>query len=130
MAPQYAPQAMQPQYAPQVVVQQYQPPAMAQPARPVRARKGSGMGVTALIFGIFGMIFSFIFFLPPVMVLGWLFCLLAFIFGIISAATGRGRGMGIAGLIMSLIPLIVLIVGIAAGGGILGGIMGDLSYML
>ena len=123
MAP-YGQQQMAP-YAPQGMAPQgYAPPQTAQPARPPRPRKGSGLGVTSLVFGILGLLFTMFGAILPIFFavagFGLFFCFLAVLFGIIGAATGHGRGPAIAGLILGLIPGIIVVAMIATGAGMIG----------
>jgi predicted Zn finger-like uncharacterized protein len=69
---------------------------------------GTGMGVTALVMGIAGLVLSTV---------GWIFCcgpvggvcgILAIIFGIVALKT-PGRGMGIAGIILGVLSLLAVV---------------------
>ena len=111
-----APAAVQPiQAAPQPVYQQpditYQEPQAAQPAyqqpvyqpvaavNPIPAKRGNGAAVAGLVFGILTVVTCWIPFIF------YVFGLLGLIFSIVGVAkrNARGKGMAIAGLILSIL---------------------------
>jgi len=83
----------------------------------MKEKKTSGYAITALIMGIFSLIIGWI----PI--IGWIFIILGITFGFLGLSATKdgknsGKGMAIAGLIMSGIPLVlgVLLIGIGALG--------------
>ena len=120
-APQPAPQPVQPvqqyaQPAPQPVqpVQQYTPPVQqvqpvyVQPvvAVPAQPRKSSGMAIAGLIMGIFALVLCW------VPVVNWILGLLGLIFSIIGIAkkNGGAKGAAIAGLILTILGVVLSVV--------------------
>lgn len=86
------------------------PPAPAPAPQPVPAKQGNGFAVTALVLGLVGLIvFSWI---PGInLFTGIPLGLLAVIFGIVAIVKsgsrgGKGKGAGIAGLILGVLTLI------------------------
>ena len=114
-----APQPVQPvqQYA--QPVQQAQPvyvqPVVAVPAQP---RKSSGMAIAGLIMGIFAVILCWF----PVV--NWVLALLGLIFSIVGIAkkNGGAKGAAIAGLILTILGVVL---SIAMFGAILGTSMNE-----
>jgi len=112
---QYAQPAAQPVQQP---VQQYaQPAPQVQPvyvqpvvAVPAEPRKSSGMAIAGLIMGIFTVIFCW------VPVLSWILALLGLIFSIVGIAkkNGGAKGAAIAGLVLTILGVILGIVLYAA----------------
>jgi hypothetical protein len=92
-----------PTYPPaqQPPAQQFAPAPEQKPARNVLA-------LIALIVSIVGFIFACI---PGALILGWILLPIAFILSIVSLfMKGRGKGLGIAGLIVSVVGTIVAII--------------------
>lgn len=92
---------------------QQQPPQTAPPA-PLQPR--NGFGTAGFVLGIIGLIFSFI---PIVGVVAWPLVILGIVFagvGLVRAVKGQAtnKGLSIAGLIVSVIGLIICIVWTAA----------------
>lgn len=82
-------------------------PAVAAPAVAPR----NGFGVTALVLGILGLLFSFI---PFIGVIAWPLVLLGLLFGVLGvvrASRGRAdnRGVAIAGTVLSAIGLVICV---------------------
>ncbi|MBQ7506211.1 MAG: DUF4190 domain-containing protein [Lachnospiraceae bacterium] len=86
------------------------------------------MSIAALILGIVGVVFDFIFF--PV---GLIASIVAIILGAIGRKKVEGKGMATAGLVLGIIGLILgivfLICTIALGAAIAAGVSGLLSYL-
>lgn len=86
----------------------YQPqPQQAYPAQP-----SNGMAVTSLVLGILGLLFSFI---PIIGVIAWPMVILGVVFGGIGInkagqVPGTSKGMAIAGLVCSIIGLVICII--------------------
>lgn len=90
------------------------PPAPAPAPEPVPAKQGNGFGVTALVLGLVALIvFSWI---PGVSFITAIpLAALAIIFGIIALVKsgsrgGKGKGTGLAGLILGVLAIIASIV--------------------
>lgn len=82
------------------------------PPQPYVAQPSNGMGVTSLVLGIIGLLFSFV---PVIGVIAWPLVILGIIFsavGLNKAAKGRAtnKGLAITGLVVSIIGLIICIV--------------------
>ncbi|MEJ8281120.1 MmpS family transport accessory protein [Pseudonocardia spirodelae] len=82
----------------------------------VAAAPRNGFGVTALVLGILGLLFSLI---PIVGVIAWPLVILGLVFGalgIVRAVRGRAtnRGVAIAGTVLSALGLVVCVVYVAA----------------
>jgi hypothetical protein len=89
------------------------PPAPAPAPEPVPAKQGNGFAVTALVLGLIGLIiFSWI---PGInLFTGIPLGLLAIVFGIIAAVKagsrgGKGKGMGITGVILGVLTIVASI---------------------
>ena len=110
-----APQPVQPvqQYAQPVAQPVYVQPVVAMPAQP---RKSSGMAIAGLIMGIFALILCW------VPVLNWILGLLGLIFSIVGIAkkNGGAKGAAIAGLILTILGIILSIamIGAVLGSGV------------
>ena len=94
----------------------YQQPAPAQP--------GKGFGIASMVLGIIALLITLLSCcLPFMLILSGLLGLLSIIFGIIAIAKKRGKGMGIAGLICSvvglLLAIVILIFSILMGAGLM-----------
>ncbi len=92
------------------------PPVVVNVVAPATAVPMSGLAVTSLILGILAVVFSFI---PFVNFFSFILGGLALIFGVIAAVTAngvkrRGRGMGIAGLVLGAISLVIAVLMIVA----------------
>jgi hypothetical protein len=87
------------------VPQQFQPPV------PPQAQKGSGLAVAALVLGIIAVVFCWVPFLNVLSVLLGLIGLGLGVPGLIGAVRGRrsGKGMAIAGVILSLVAVVAAI---------------------
>ncbi|MFX1496464.1 MAG: hypothetical protein ACFFBH_02950 [Promethearchaeota archaeon] len=82
---------------------------------------GRAFGIVALIFGIisipfeifaawvdvFGGVFGMLQIANLIIILGWVFIVVAILFGIIGAIGDRPKGLAIAGLILGIIGLII-----------------------
>jgi hypothetical protein len=93
----------------------YPPQGQSYPAPVYNAPPSNGMGVTALVLGIIGLLFSF---LPVIGMLAWPMVILGVIFGgvgISKANSTRGmpKGTAIAGLVCSLVGLFICILWVA-----------------
>ncbi len=83
------------------------------PPQPVyQAQPSNGMGVTALVLGIVGLVFSFI---PVIGVIAWPLVILGVIFGGVGISKagqvpGMPKGTAIAGLTCSLVGLVICLV--------------------
>jgi uncharacterized protein DUF4190 len=88
----------------------YQPQPQ-QPAYP--AQPSNGLAVASLVLGIVGLVFSFI---PIVGVIAWPMVILGIVFGGIAlnkanqAPASSSKGMAIAGLVCSIIGLVICII--------------------
>lgn len=94
----------------------YQQPAPAQP--------GKGFGIASMVLGIIALLVTLLSCcLPFLLILSGLLGLLSIVFGIIAIAKKRGKGMGIAGLICSvvglLLAIVILIFSILMGAGLM-----------
>lgn len=89
----------------------YQPPqqpAVNGPSQPNAPKGRNVLGLVALIVAIVGFIFACI---PGALVVGWVLLPIAFILAIVSFfQRGKGRGLGIAALIVSVVGTIVGVV--------------------
>ena len=113
-APQPVQQYAQPAPQPVQPVQQYtQPVQQAQPvyvqpvvAIPAQPRKSSGMAIAGLIMGIFALVLCWF----PVV--NWILGLLGLIFSIIGIAkkNGGAKGAAIAGLILTILGVVLSVV--------------------
>lgn len=74
-----------------------------------RTHAGKAPGILSLVFGILGLLIGW----TAVWFIGLLFALMAIIFGAIAIGSDRGRGMGIAGLILGILTIIVPVLLIA-----------------
>lgn len=80
------------------------PPPFTQPA-PTEKPKRNVVALIALIVSIVGFIFACI---PGALIMGWILLPMAFVLAIVSLfLKGRGKGLGIAGLIVSIVGTIV-----------------------
>ena len=83
----------------------------------------NGMGTTALVLGIVGLITSWI---PYVACFGWVMCILAIIFGGIGIARANkgeatNKGMATAGLVLGILAFVVgIVITLAVWGSIMG----------
>jgi len=120
--PQYQPQ-QQSQYTQPPQYQPQQPQYYNQPQQynnsPLVVRQPNGIAKAGFVFALIGLFISF------VPVLGWIIWILGLIFSIVGIATsgrkgGTGRGLAIAGLIISCIDLILLIILVAGAGTLIG----------
>lgn len=83
----------------------------ADAAAPVK--KGEGLGIAAMILGIAALLLAISSCcLPFVAILGAICGLISIILGIVAIAQNKGRGMGITGLVMSIISVPVAIIAI------------------
>jgi hypothetical protein len=85
----------------------YQPQPQAYPAQP-----SNSMGVTSLVLGIVGLVFSFI---PVIGVIAWPLVILGIIFGGVginkaNQVPGMQKGMAIAGLVCSIVGLAMCLI--------------------
>ncbi len=99
----------------------YQPPQQGYPAPGYHAPPTNGMGVTSLVLGIVGLLFSF---LPWVGVIAWPLVILGTIFGGVGIAKanntpGMTKGLAVAGLVCSLLGLTICVIWAAAVGSAL-----------
>jgi hypothetical protein len=78
------------------------PNSQQYPVMTVNQKTGNGIGVAGFVLALLGLIFSW------VPVIGWIFWLLGLIFSAVGM-TKKPKGLAIAGLIISLIDLIVLV---------------------
>ncbi|HEY7597054.1 MAG TPA: DUF4190 domain-containing protein [Actinophytocola sp.] len=90
----------------------YQP--QPQPAYP--AQPANGMAVTSLVLGIVGLVFSFI---PIIGVIAWPLTILGVIFGGVGLSKanqvpGAPKGMAVAGLVCSIVGLVICVIWAAA----------------
>lgn len=94
-------QPAQPNYATQPPQQNYYP--AQQPSTPPSNR--NVLALIALIVSVIGFIFACI---PGALIVGWILLPIAFILSLVSLfLKGRGKGLGIAGLIISIVGTIV-----------------------
>ena len=77
------------------------------------------MGIASLVLGIISLIMSFI---PVAGAFFVIFAILSIIFGIISLAKGMDRGKSLAGIILSILAIIITIIYVFIIGGLLAGI--------
>lgn len=96
---------MSPPPAPQAPLPQ--PPQAAAPKKQLNV-----VGLIALIAGVLGAVFAVV---PGAAVVGWLLLPVAFILGIVSLfMKGKGKGMGIAGLVLSVVGTIAGVIAFVA----------------
>lgn len=103
------------QSVPPASVQQSQPPTYdqppvqyGQPPAPGPKQGRNVLALVALIVSIVGFIFACI---PGALIMGWILLPIAFVLALVSLfLKGRGKGLGIAGLIISIIGTIVGVV--------------------
>jgi hypothetical protein len=98
------------------------------PAGPVPVAPRNGFGVTALVLGIVGAVFSW------VPVLGLILAVLAVVFGALGYARARkgqatNSGMAIAGLVLGIIAFLIQIIIFAAVGGAANQVSKDLHTL-
>ncbi|WP_143229598.1 hypothetical protein [Actinophytocola xanthii] len=91
-------------------------PPQGQPYPVYQAAPSNGMGVTALVLGIVGLVFSFI---PLIGVIAWPLTVLGVIFGGVGISNagktpGMPKGPAVAGLVCSLVGLLVCIIWVAS----------------
>jgi hypothetical protein len=82
------------------------------PPQPYVAQPSNGMGVTSLVLGIVGLLFSFV---PVIGVIAWPLVILGTIFGGVGISKanqvpGMPKGMAVAGLVCSLVGLAICII--------------------
>ena len=92
--------------------------------QPVPAQPGKGFGIASMVLGIIALLITLLSCcLPFLLILSGLLGLLSIVFGIIAIAKKRGKGMGIAGLICSVVGLLlaiaILIFSILMGAGLM-----------
>lgn len=79
--------------------------------QPVPSQPGKGMGIASMVLGIIALIVSAVACCMPFgYLLASLLGILSIVFGIIAIAKKSGRGMGIAGIICSVVGLLLAIV--------------------
>ena len=77
---------------------------------PSQATPGKGMGIVSMVLGIIALLITLISCcLPFMLLLSGVLGLLSIVFGIIAIAKKRGKGMGIAGIICSVVGLLAAI---------------------
>lgn len=101
------------QYNP--VPPQYQQPNQYGYAQPVQQKPGAGFGIASLVMSLVSI------FLFPIIL-----SILALIFGIIGVAKNSGKGMAIAGIIISAIVIVIYIILIVMGVSLLA----TMGYLL
>jgi hypothetical protein len=91
--------------------QQYQPGPQQYQYQPAPQQLGSGLQVTAIVAGIFGIIFGLI---PLTFFLAWAFGLVALVVGIMAYRRAKRVGVkqGRAGIVMGAIALVLGIIGV------------------
>lgn len=90
------------------------------PPQPYPVQQSNGMGITALVLGIVGLVFSFV---PIIGVIAWPLVILGVIFGAVGInkagrAPGMPKGTAIAGLTCSLVGLAICIIWAAAAASV------------
>ncbi|HEY7597053.1 MAG TPA: hypothetical protein VH969_28155 [Actinophytocola sp.] len=90
------------------------------PPQPYPVQQSNGMGVTALVLGIVGLVFSLI---PIIGVIAWPLTILGVIFGAVGLSKagrvpGMPKGTAIAGLTCSLVGLGICIIWAAAAASV------------
>lgn len=97
--------------------------------QPAAAQPGKGLGIASMVLGILALLITLISCcFAPLLILSGIMGLVSIILGIMAIAKKRGKGMGIAGLICSIVGLF-LAIGIIAmsalGVGIFGAAMNE-----
>jgi hypothetical protein len=90
---------------------QYQPGPQQFQYQPAPQQLGSGLQVTAIVAGIFGVVFGFI---PITFFLAWAFGAVALVVGVMAyrRAKAVGRKQGRAGIVMGAIAIVFGIIGV------------------
>jgi hypothetical protein len=86
----------------------------APPSAPVPAARSNGFATSGFVVGLIGLVFSFI---PFVGVIAWPLVIVGLILAVVGLVLARrrgGRGMAIAGIVVSLLGLLVCIIYVAA----------------
>jgi hypothetical protein len=96
----------------------FPPQGQPYPMPVYQAAPSNGMGVAALVLGIVGLVFSLI---PLIGVIAWPLTILGVIFGAVGTGNagkvpGMPKGPAVAGLVCSLVGLLICIVWVASVG--------------